>query len=125
MGLSSTSTMATPGPEMDARIEPIDMYSGDRIMQNMMVLSHSRVVLSIMGGIAAGVMGLTALSGLLFMVVWGCMLSMVFILQIKGAGGDILDFVPSAFGLVYDTITGNAMTYIMFWTLSYDCFHLF
>ena len=86
--------MAAPGPEPDQRIDPLDTFSGERMGQNMMVINQrssydlwlfhlysvivlcfSRVLVSICAGVSAGVLGLTGLYGVLWMVVWGFVLS--------------------------------------------------
>jgi len=112
---------AAPGPNEDMRIDPLDAHSGERMMQNMMFLGNSRVVVSMAAGIAAGVLGLTSVTGFLFMVFWGCVLSAAFIAQ---AEFDVLKYFPSMLIVVQDSVMPS-MTFVMFWTIAYDFFHVF
>lgn len=56
---------------------PLDALSGERMENNMRKINTSRVVVAVMSGVTAGVLGLTGFPGLFFFAFWILLLAVV------------------------------------------------
>eukprot|EP01130_Rhizamoeba_saxonica_P006482 TRINITY_DN2579_c0_g1_i1.p1 TRINITY_DN2579_c0_g1~~TRINITY_DN2579_c0_g1_i1.p1 ORF type:complete len:118 (-),score=12.76 TRINITY_DN2579_c0_g1_i1:38-391(-) len=89
---------------------------------NELNLNACRMVTSLIGGIGAGILGLTGWTGFLFYFVLALIVSLL--VAAKGNFQLELYFVDTSaifsHGLFY-----GVLTFIMFWTLSYDVVHVY
>ncbi|BBN19306.1 ER membrane protein complex subunit 6 [Marchantia polymorpha subsp. ruderalis] len=97
-------------------------YSAENVQHNMRIIYYSRTFLSIVGGVVAGVLGLSAISGFL------C----YFIIMLLVSGGiaaktkfDIFSYFDSWQRITVDGITAGFMSFVLFWTFAYDIVHIF
>eukprot|EP00850_Spirogloea_muscicola_P015410 SM000117S25530 [mRNA] locus=s117:432074:433584:+ [translate_table: standard] len=94
----------------------------ENVQNNVRILYYSRTFLSIFGGVAAGILGLTGLAGFFFYILVMLLSSVAVLLK---ARLDVGAYFPSWQQLVLDGIGQGMMSYVLFWTLAYDIVHIF
>ncbi|KAH7435705.1 hypothetical protein KP509_06G076100 [Ceratopteris richardii] len=102
--------------------DDVSLYSAENIQHNMRTLYYSRTFLSIVGGIVAGILGLTGVSGFLFYFV--IMMATSAAVALK-AGFKIGMYFDSLNRVTLDGLTAGLMSFVLFWTLAYDIVHIF
>mmetsp|Transcript_114393 Transcript_114393/g.171065 ORF Transcript_114393/g.171065 Transcript_114393/m.171065 type:complete len:110 (-) Transcript_114393:158-487(-) len=98
-----------------------DQWAPDRVQINNASIDYCRNFLSIVYGIAAGVLGLTGLWGFALHIVCSILISAGLYLK---AGMDPSYFM-SVTGLFVSGLTGGMGTYILVWTMAYDVVHVY
>jgi ER membrane protein complex subunit 6 len=103
--------------------EDTTKISMDILQKNMSQIDISRTFLCIVGGIVAGILRCTSLSGLLcFVVIY---LTIAAILGIK-IFFDYKQYLNTSFGLfVVSDLQKNILSFILFWTLTYALVYIY
>ena len=95
----------------------------ESLMSNSGKIGKYRTVLSIVAGILCGIFGLTSLSGLLFFLAASLLADFSILLKINFKSHEYLNV--SMIQFLIDGITFTAMTYILFWTLSFALVYIY
>ncbi|KAG0599599.1 hypothetical protein M758_12G164600 [Ceratodon purpureus] len=102
--------------------DEVPAYSQENVQINMRIIYYSRTFLSIVGGVIAGVLGLTGISGFL------C----YFLIMMLASGGiaakakfDVHSYFDSWNRVLFDGIGQGMLSFILFWTFAYDIVHIF
>jgi len=111
--------MATTLPNGD----PITFYSPEAFRHNAKVLLFIRSCASGAAGIAAGILGLQNYSGFIFYAVISLILG--FILWLGKTGANSKRYFISPLAIWTDEVGGNAVSFLLFWTLSYGLVHIY
>jgi hypothetical protein len=118
---SRTKGTAKEEKKMDDASET-PAYSTENVQHNMRVIYYCRTFLSIVGGVVAGVLGLTGISGFLF----------YFLIMILASGAiaaktkfNVFSYFDSWQRITIDGITAGFMSFVLFWTFAYDIVHIF
>uniref|UniRef100_A0A914XF40 ER membrane protein complex subunit 6 n=1 Tax=Plectus sambesii TaxID=2011161 RepID=A0A914XF40_9BILA len=114
------SASATPGEEN--KDGPLPQYSELAIRTNIGILEYSRTCQAAASGMAAGILGLTGVSGFLFYVI--CVLVQAAVWELK-AGLDWRTFFLDRTLSVGHSIVGGLFTYILFWVFLYGMVHVY
>lgn len=97
-------------------------FSAENLQNNMKVTFYSRTFLSIIGGVVAGILGLTGLKGFILYFIIMAVGSLGVIIKAKF---DIHEYFDSWNRVILDGITGGLMSFVLFWTFAYDIVHIF
>ena len=83
---------------------------------------HSRTAGATLSGCAAGILGLTGLKGFALYVLVSILMSATLWVH---TGEQRSKFFRSSMDLLWEGITGNLFTYILFWTVLYGMVHIY
>lgn len=88
-------------------------------------VAQIRTMGALLSGLAAGILGLTGIMGVLFFIISSAATSMT-ILSF-GCGRDGTKFFPKGSKelFAFESILGGVMTYILAWTVGYDAIYIF
>mmetsp|Transcript_14509 Transcript_14509/g.26946 ORF Transcript_14509/g.26946 Transcript_14509/m.26946 type:complete len:114 (-) Transcript_14509:320-661(-) len=109
-------------PAANGASEP-ELYDGKSVMINGKGVSYVRTIYTIASGIAAGTLGLTGMMGMIFYVVGYVLTSMTLLATM----GDVKKYIPKATpgGFIFSGIGGEALAYVLYWTLFYALVHIY
>mmetsp|Transcript_16205 Transcript_16205/g.27392 ORF Transcript_16205/g.27392 Transcript_16205/m.27392 type:complete len:111 (-) Transcript_16205:1031-1363(-) len=100
-----------------------DKMSIELLQYNNLNIDKFQTVVFIAGGIISGVLGFTGLMGLLMFVLLSAIASLALILK---CNFNLSKYTNSGmFGLSMNGITNFAMSFILFWTLTYALVHIY
>eukprot|EP00250_Pteridium_aquilinum_P027635 c3536_g1_i1 orf=113-478(+) len=102
--------------------EEMPLFSAENIQHNMRTIYYSRTFLSIIGGVVAGVLGLTSITGFLFY--FAIMMATSAGVALK-AGLNIERYFDSWNRITLDGLTAGLMSFVLFWSFAYDIVHIF
>lgn len=97
--------------------------NGDVLQRNMQQIDAAHTVTYIIGGIIAGVLGLTGFEGLLILLVVAGFSAVLFTVKTKFNVKGYTNI--SLFDLVKLGISSHLMSFILFWTLTYALVHIY
>uniref|UniRef100_A0A2P2M5C0 ER membrane protein complex subunit 6 n=1 Tax=Rhizophora mucronata TaxID=61149 RepID=A0A2P2M5C0_RHIMU len=106
----------------DAADNDLQTFSAENLQSNMKVIYYSRTFLSIIGGVIAGILGLTGLTGFIF---YFLIMGITSIGLIAKAKFFIHSYFDSWNQVVLDGFLGGLMSFVLFWTFAYDIVHIF
>ncbi|KNA04402.1 hypothetical protein SOVF_200170 [Spinacia oleracea] len=91
-------------------------------LNNSKVIYYSRTFMLIVGGIIAGILGFTGLTGFIFYF-------LVFAVTTVGLTAKAKFSIHSYFdgwnSVLFDGFLGGLMSFVLFWTFAYDSVHIF
>lgn len=116
--MSVVPAVTKPGAVDLAKIIP------ERIGLNMQSLQHAKTWTALLGGVTAGILGLTSLWGLLFFFL-GSIVATMLTLNTPNAGFD--SCFPGSKGSLFSVsaLCTGLFTYILVWTMVYDGIYIF
>eukprot|EP00931_Biecheleriopsis_adriatica_P086937 TRINITY_DN61484_c0_g1_i1.p2 TRINITY_DN61484_c0_g1~~TRINITY_DN61484_c0_g1_i1.p2 ORF type:complete len:127 (-),score=31.84 TRINITY_DN61484_c0_g1_i1:50-430(-) len=92
------------------------------LQQNLRTLSNCRILAGVMAGCIAGLLRIEGLSGALVFVtvtlIHSCMIA-------AKLGFEVTRHFPKTRDVFVSSFSGGLMSFILFWTLSYDMVHIF
>ncbi|KAI8588204.1 Rab5-interacting protein-domain-containing protein [Geranomyces variabilis] len=110
-------------PPKTIPITAMPRHSQLALRTNMSTLQYARSSLAFVSGAAAGILGLHGwLHGFLFYLACSATLSVLLWLR---AGCQPSKFFPTADALWLNEVSGNAFSYLLFWTLAYGLVHVY
>jgi hypothetical protein len=94
------------------------------VMQNSIAINSVRSLMTIVAGIAAGVLGLTSLLGFGFYLVVHLATSAALVVKMKG---DVAECVPGQTipAFLIDGLSGQLMSFLLFWTVAYAMVNIY
>ena len=98
------------------------LFSDASIRYNDYLLDYCQTSMSALSGSAAGIMGLTGLSGFVFYFVCSLFLSLVILLYL---GARVSKFFASKQAIVTGTLWSGLQTYLLFWTFMFGMVHVY
>eukprot|EP00730_Choanoeca_flexa_P004375 TRINITY_DN11676_c0_g1_i1.p1 TRINITY_DN11676_c0_g1~~TRINITY_DN11676_c0_g1_i1.p1 ORF type:complete len:113 (+),score=13.62 TRINITY_DN11676_c0_g1_i1:113-451(+) len=106
-----------------AAVDPsLNAFDGGAMGYNLGQIHFIRAITAIAAGISAGTLGLVFLWGFAYYAVVSTALSAV----LFGSHGRHHDkYFPSVSGLVWEGVTKNMFTYVLFWTIAYGMVHVY
>eukprot|EP01095_Lingulamoeba_sp_RSL-Kostka_P009775 TRINITY_DN3393_c0_g1_i1.p1 TRINITY_DN3393_c0_g1~~TRINITY_DN3393_c0_g1_i1.p1 ORF type:complete len:110 (+),score=1.30 TRINITY_DN3393_c0_g1_i1:44-373(+) len=100
-----------------------EKFSRKFVSINRRVVYNARIMISVIAGIYAGIMGATNLFGLIiYLMISILLLSLVLILKIKF---DFSSFFQSKLLIFKEGLFQGLMTFVLFWTLAYNIVHIY
>jgi hypothetical protein len=96
--------------------------NGIALQQNQHAMYTRRVVVAMASGAIAGALALQSLGGLLFFLVCNIVFSAV---QLALLPPKTRCFVDRSWGVWTDNAVSGLLTYVLFWTLSFNLVHVF
>ncbi|XP_077222771.1 uncharacterized protein LOC143856442 [Tasmannia lanceolata] len=102
--------------------DDIPTFSVDNLQSNMKVIYYSRTFLSIIGGVVAGIWGLTGLTGFVFYFLVMAITSLGLALKTKFS---VHAYFDSWNRIVLDGFLSGLMSFVLSWTFAYDIVHIF
>lgn len=116
-------TGAAAANEDDARLAKYLVVNAENVVHNARVSARVFTYLSIVSGIAIGALGYTGVRGFaahgVFMLASACAVAA------SKCEGRPTSFFPSVDKVFLDGPNAGLPTFVLFWTLSYNCCHLF
>ncbi|CCW68389.1 unnamed protein product [Phytomonas sp. Hart1] len=88
-------------------------------------IAQIRTMCSLLSGMAAGILGLTGIFGLLFFIVSSAIAS--FVILTVGCRGSSLKYFPKGPKelFTFESMISGGMTYILAWIVAYDAIYIF
>mmetsp|Transcript_4981 Transcript_4981/g.8641 ORF Transcript_4981/g.8641 Transcript_4981/m.8641 type:complete len:121 (+) Transcript_4981:231-593(+) len=96
--------------------------STDNVQKNMRAVMFYRTFVSIVGGIVAGILGLTNLAGFASYFV---MMGMVSLGLASRTNFNPTAYYPTTRMITVEGINSGLMSFVLFWTLFYDIVHIY
>lgn len=109
--------------KMRSHINEVQTFNMVSIRKNVATAEYCRTGVSALGGVTAGILGLTGLFGFAFYV--ACALSLYVGLMLKAGVGSSKKYFLSKRGLLMNGQFGALFTYILFWTFLYGMVHVY
>eukprot|EP00262_Sarcandra_glabra_P017540 TRINITY_DN6038_c0_g1_i2.p1 TRINITY_DN6038_c0_g1~~TRINITY_DN6038_c0_g1_i2.p1 ORF type:complete len:121 (+),score=13.77 TRINITY_DN6038_c0_g1_i2:160-522(+) len=103
-------------------IDDIPTFNAENLQNNMKAIYYSRTFLSIIGGVVAGILGLTGLMGFVFYFLIMAFTSLGLAAKAKFS---IHAYFDSWNRIILDGFLGGLMSFVLFWTFAYDIVHIF
>lgn len=100
----------------------VSIFNAENMQSNTKVIYYSRTFLSIIGGVIAGVLGFTGLSGFIFYVLVMAVTSAGLAAKAKFS---VHSYFDSWNKVLLDGFLGGLMSFVLFWTFAYDIVHIF
>ncbi|KAL6990124.1 hypothetical protein U1Q18_052599 [Sarracenia purpurea var. burkii] len=97
-------------------------FNAENMQNNMKAVYYSRTFMSIIGGVIAGILGFTGLTGFIF---YFLVMAITSVGLISKAGFSIHSYFDSWNQIIFDGILGGLMSFVLFWTFAYDIVHIF
>ncbi len=95
----------------------------DALMFNIKNLELFHISLAIVAGVAAGILGLTSLRGLYLFLVVSVLSIFGLLFKMKFDSGRYM--IGSILQFEFSMLSGQVLTYILFWTFAYAIVHLY
>ncbi|CAK9187617.1 unnamed protein product [Ilex paraguariensis] len=103
-------------------INDLPTFNAENMQNNMRVIYYSRTFMSIVGGFIAGIFGFTGLMGFIF---YFLVMAITSVGLTAKAGFSIHSFFDSWNRILLDGFLGGLMSFVLFWSFSYDIVHIF
>ncbi|KAJ9154634.1 hypothetical protein P3X46_027952 [Hevea brasiliensis] len=100
----------------------LQTFNAENLQSNMKVIYYSRTFLSIIGGVIAGILGFTGLTGFIFYFLIMAITSIGLIAKAKFS---VHSYFDSWNRIILDGFFGGLMSFVLFWTFAYDIVHIF
>eukprot|EP00045_Choanoeca_perplexa_P000821 m.16433 g.16433 ORF g.16433 m.16433 type:complete len:114 (+) comp10564_c0_seq2:222-563(+) len=100
----------------------LNTFDGAAMSYNFSQVHYIRAIAAIAGGIASGTLGLVFLWGFAFYAALSLVVSGILFASF-GRSHD--KHFPSLNNVVWDGVTKNLFTYVLFWTISYGMVHVY
>ncbi|XP_015867822.2 uncharacterized protein LOC107405306 [Ziziphus jujuba] len=97
-------------------------FNAENMQSNMKIIYYSRTFMSIIGGVIAGILGFTSLTGFIF---YFLVMAITSVGLTAKAGFSIHSYFSSWNQIVLDGFLGGLMSFVLFWTFAYDIVHIF
>ncbi|CAM8979525.1 unnamed protein product [Rhodiola kirilowii] len=97
-------------------------FNVENLQSNMKTIYYSRTFLSIIGGVVAGIMGFTSLTGFIFYFLVMALTSLMLIVK---ANFNIHSYFDGWNRVLFDGFLSGLMSFVLFWTFAYDIVHIF
>ncbi|KAJ6902762.1 ER membrane protein complex subunit 6 isoform X1 [Populus alba x Populus x berolinensis] len=94
-------------------VNDLQTFRAENLQSNMKVIYYSRTFLSIIGGVIAGILGFTGLTGFVFYFLVMAITSVALIAKAKFS---IHTYFDSWNRVVFDGFLGGLMSFVLFWT---------
>ncbi|KAK4599142.1 hypothetical protein ACB098_01G011200 [Castanea mollissima] len=103
-------------------MDSIPTFNAEHLQSNMKTVYYSRTFLSIIGGVIAGIMGFTSLTGFIF---YFLIMAITSVGLLAKAGFTVHSYFDSWNRVLLDGFLGGLMSFVLFWTFAYDLVHIF
>jgi hypothetical protein len=114
--------MSSPNPPK----EDAHLYVQSHVMHNARQLQYIRSCFAAISGSAAGILGLTNLSGFLFYALCWSILSILLMIRINTSNSKKSVFFMNGYkDIVFDGALGGLLSFILFHTFLYGLVHLY
>ncbi|KAF8408537.1 hypothetical protein HHK36_007693 [Tetracentron sinense] len=100
----------------------VPIFNAENLQNNMKIIYYSRTFLSIIGGVIAGILGFTGLSGFVFYFLVMAFTSLGLAAKAKFSLHSYFDCWNR---IILDGFLGGLMSFVLFWTFAYDIVHIF
>lgn len=97
----------------------------EALQTNAMGIGYVRALMAIITGVAAGILGLTGSKGFLLYIAMHFLTSIFLLAKMKFKVSEYLTPDASLFWFAVDGLTGQGLSFVMFWTLSFAMVHIF
>ncbi|KAF9674299.1 hypothetical protein SADUNF_Sadunf10G0113000 [Salix dunnii] len=94
-------------------VNDLQTFRAENLQSNMKVIYYSRTFLSIIGGVIAGILGFTGLTGFVF---YFLMMAITSVALIAKAKFSIHTYFDSWNRVLLDGFLGGLMSFVLFWT---------
>ncbi|XP_027068955.1 uncharacterized protein [Coffea arabica] len=103
-------------------LNDLPTFNAENMQNNAKVMYYSRTFMSIIGGVVAGILGLTGLMGFVF---YFLIMGITSAGLAAKAGFSIHSYFDSWNKILLDGFFGGLMSFVLFWTFAYDIVHIF
>ncbi|CAL5415283.1 unnamed protein product [Camellia sinensis] len=100
----------------------VPTLNAENMRNNMKAVYYCRTFMCIIGGVVAGILGFTGLTGFIF---YFLVMAITSVGLIAKAGFSIHSYFDSWNQIIFDGILGGLMSFVLFWTFAYDFVHIF
>ncbi|XP_057959316.1 uncharacterized protein LOC131151849 isoform X1 [Malania oleifera] len=97
-------------------------FNAENFQNNMKIIYYSRTFLSIIGGVMAGILGFTGLTGFVF---YFLIMAITSVGLTAKARFSIDSYFDCWNRIILDGFLSGLMSFVLFWTFAYDIVHIF
>ena len=98
------------------------VYNDIAIKRNTAIVDYCRTSAAVIGGAAAGVLGLTGLYGFAFYFLFSLFLSLMLAMK---AGRNSSKYFQTSSAVWFNGVLGGLFTYVLLWTFLYGMVHVY
>ncbi|PRQ39506.1 putative rab5-interacting protein family [Rosa chinensis] len=110
------------GKKSSEATNDVPTLNAESLQSNMKIIYYSRTFMSIIGGVIAGILGFTGLSGF---VLYFLIMAVTSVGLIAKAGFQVHSYFDSWNQIILDGVLGGLLSFVLFWTFAYDIVHIF
>ncbi|CAA0829421.1 Rab5-interacting family protein [Striga hermonthica] len=103
-------------------LDDISTFNVENMQNNTRIINYSRTFMSIIGGVVAGILGFTGLTGFIFYFI---VMAITTVGLAAKTGFAVHSYFDSWNRIVFDGILGGLLSFVLFWTFAYDIVHIF
>ncbi|XP_022972030.1 ER membrane protein complex subunit 6 [Cucurbita pepo subsp. pepo] len=119
--MAGYSSNASEKKSSDA-VDDLPILNAENLQNNLKIIYYSRTFLSIIGGVIAGILGFTSLTGFIF---YFLVMAITSIGLAAKAGFSFHSYFESWNQILLDGFLSGLMSFVLFWTFAYDIVHIF
>ncbi|XP_004295052.1 PREDICTED: ER membrane protein complex subunit 6 [Fragaria vesca subsp. vesca] len=110
------------GKNLGEASNDVPTRNAESLQSNMKIVYYSRTFMSIISGVIAGILGFTGLSGF---ILYFLIMAITSVGLIAKAGFQVHSYFDSWNQIILDGFLGGLLSFVLFWTFSYDIVHIF
>ncbi|CAN6548441.1 unnamed protein product [Malus baccata var. baccata] len=100
----------------------VPTLNAENLQSNMKIIYYSRTFMSIIGGVIAGILGFTGLTGFIW---YFLIMTVTSVGLIAKTGFEVYSYFDSWNQIILDGFLGGLLSFVLFWTFAYDIVHIF
>ncbi|CAI9762594.1 unnamed protein product [Fraxinus pennsylvanica] len=120
--MASRDESSVPRKQSSDVADEISTFNAENMQNNAKIIYYSRTFMSIIGGVIAGILGFTGLTGF---IVYFLVMAITSVGIAAKAGFSVLPYFNSWNQILIDGFLGGLLSFVLFWTFAYDFVHIF
>ncbi|XP_050374017.1 uncharacterized protein LOC126791586 [Argentina anserina] len=120
--MAGNNDSSASGKKSSEASNDVPTHNAESLQSNVKIIYYSRTFMSIIGGVIAGILGFTGLSGF---ILYFLIMAITSVGLIAKAGFQVHSYFESWNQIILDGFLGGLLSFVLFWTFSYDIVHIF
>ncbi|KAL2470242.1 Rab5-interacting family protein [Abeliophyllum distichum] len=116
------ANLGAPGKTASDITDELPTFNVENMQNNAKIIYYSRTFMSIIGGVIAGILGFTGLTGFIF---YFLVMAITSVGLAAKAGFSVHSYFDGWNRIILDGFLGGLLSFVLFWTFAYDLVHIF
>ncbi|CAA2969862.1 ER membrane complex subunit 6 isoform X2 [Olea europaea subsp. europaea] len=121
-GEKAMANLGAPGKTAGDITDELLTFNVENMQNNAKIIYYSRTFMSIVGGVIAGILGFTGLTGFLF---YFLVMAITSVGLASKASFSVHSYFDGWNKIIFDGFLGGLLSFVLFWTFAYDLVHIF